>query len=174
MAELRDNTQEQAAIMAAAGADLLMLEMMADVDRTRTVLEAAQTSGLPVWVGFSCRVDEDGGVYLLDGPTLQEGLEAIRDRDVALVSIMHTQVEHISACLDVLAAHWPGYVGVYAHSGHFEAPNWIFDGIISPGEYAAAATSWLDRGAQVVGGCCGIGVEHIRLLKDVVVGSSAG
>jgi S-methylmethionine-dependent homocysteine/selenocysteine methylase len=158
--------------MAAAGADLLMLEMMADVDRTLTVLAAAQSTGLPVWVGFSCRVDEEGGVYLLDGPTLQEGLEAVTDRNVPLVSIMHTQVEDIHACLDVVEAHWPGYVGVYAHSGHFVDPNWIFAEIISPQDYASAAAAWLERGVQVVGGCCGIGVEHIRLLRSVVRSSS--
>jgi S-methylmethionine-dependent homocysteine/selenocysteine methylase len=167
--QLRVNAEEQAAIMADAGADLIMLEMMMDVGRMLIMLESAQKSGLPVWVGFSCEVDEEGVVRLLLGPTLAEGLEAIQDKDVPLVSIMHTEVEDIEACLDVLEAHWSGPVGVYAHSGKFVDPNWIFDGVISPEDYAAAAKTWKQRGVQVIGGCCGIGVEHIELLKDVVV-----
>ncbi len=168
--QLRANMEEQAAIMAAAGADLIMLEMMVDVERTRILVAAAQKSGLPVWVGFSCRRDEDGVVRLLGGQTLEEGIRAIQDQDVPLVSIMHTEVAEIEACLDVLEVIWSGPVGVYAHSGRFVAPNWIFNDIISPESYAAAAASWLARGVQVIGGCCGIGVEHIALLQDLVAG----
>jgi S-methylmethionine-dependent homocysteine/selenocysteine methylase len=57
---------------------------------------------------------------------------------------------------------------VYAHSGKFVEPNWIFNDVISPEDYAAAAKAWKQRGVQVIGGCCGIGVEHIELLGDVV------
>ncbi|MGH3006689.1 MAG: homocysteine S-methyltransferase family protein [Gaiellaceae bacterium] len=28
--------------------------------------------------------------------------------------------------------------------------------------------SWIDRGAQLVGGCCGIRPEHIRALADML------
>ena len=62
--QLQANIEEQAAIMAAAGADLFMLEMMADIERTLIVLAATQKSGLPVWVGFSCRQDEQGDSIL--------------------------------------------------------------------------------------------------------------
>jgi S-methylmethionine-dependent homocysteine/selenocysteine methylase len=57
---------------------------------------------------------------------------------------------------------------VYAHSGKFIEPNWIFNDVISPEDYASAASSWLEQGVQVLGGCCGIGLEHIQLLKDIV------
>lgn len=42
--ELRDGVAAQTAIMADAGADLIMLEMMADVDRFRAVLDGARRS----------------------------------------------------------------------------------------------------------------------------------
>jgi S-methylmethionine-dependent homocysteine/selenocysteine methylase len=167
--QLRANIEEQVAIMAKAGADLIMLEMMADVERMLIVLEAAQKSGLPVWVGFSCHLDDDGEPRLLDGPTLLEGVQAVQDKDVAVVTIMHTEVEYVEACLKVLEANWRGPIGVYAHSGRFVAPNWIFNDVISPEDYVSAADSWLQQGVQVVGGCCGIGFEHIQMLKDVII-----
>ena len=167
--ELQANVEDQSAIMADAGADLIMLEMMADVERMLILLSAAQKSGLPVWVGLSCHLDEQGVVRLLQGPTLAEGIKAIEDQDVPLISIMHTEVEYIDACLDVLQDNWSGPIGVYAHSGDFVAPNWVFNDTISPADYASAATSWLQRGVQIIGGCCGIGVEHIALLKEIVV-----
>jgi S-methylmethionine-dependent homocysteine/selenocysteine methylase len=165
---LRANIEEQAAIMAEAGADLIMLEMMVDIERMLILLAAAKKSGLPVWVGFSCKLDEQGIARLLDGKTLVEGIMAIKDKDVSLVSIMHTEVQDVDPCLDVLEANWLGPVGVYAHSGKWVAPNWIFEDTISPEEYASAAASWMQRGVQVIGGCCGIGFEHIQLLADII------
>jgi S-methylmethionine-dependent homocysteine/selenocysteine methylase len=167
-AELRSNLAEQAAIMASAGADLIMLEMMTDIKRMQIAVNAAQASGLPVWAGVSCRPDASGTMRLLEGPTLAEGLRALRELEIPLVSIMHTEVTDIDACLDVVAAEWAGITGVYAHSGRFVDPHWVFNDTIAPEAYAAAALGWKQRGVQLIGGCCGIGIEHIRALKDVV------
>lgn len=164
LGELRANTAEQVAIMADAGADLIMLEMMADIDQTSVMVEESLAAGLPVWVGFSCQPDEDGTMRLLSGPTLAEGLTAMQGHDIPLVSIMHTEVVDVDACLDVVDNVWNGLVGVYAHSGHFIDPNWIFEDTISPADYTAAALSWRRRGVQVIGGCCGIGLDHMRDL----------
>ena len=45
-------------------------------------------------------------------------------------------------------------------------PEWQFVDIISPEGYLAAAEQWVAMGAQIIGGCCGIGPDHIRLLKS--------
>ena len=29
------------------------------------------------------------------------------------------------------------------------------------------ARTWVDEGAQIIGGCCGIGPEHIRALAQL-------
>ena len=169
LAELRANTVEQARIMAAAGADLLMLEMMAAIDKLLVVLEAAQTSDLPVWVGLTCERDEQGTARLLGGDKLIDAVAAIQDKDVPLISVMHTHTEDVDACLDVVQANWSGPIGVYAHTGDFtEDAKFLGRGVIPPKDYAAAAQGWLQRGVQVIGGCCGIGVDHIAALSEVV------
>jgi methionine synthase I (cobalamin-dependent) len=38
--------------------------------------------------------------------------------------------------------------------------------MISPEDFAAEAQRWLEKGVQLIGGCCGIGPEHIRLLRE--------
>ncbi|MDH3740719.1 MAG: homocysteine S-methyltransferase family protein [Hyphomicrobiales bacterium] len=165
---LRASVEEQTAIMAAAGADLLMLEMMIEMDRMLVTLEAAQTSGLPVWAGLTCQPDETGTMCLSKGDRLTDALAELTARGVPLVSIMHTEVEHIDACLDVLKDHWPGPIGVYAHTGGYADGKWIFDDTISPHDYAENARRWLDRGVQIIGGCCGIRVDHIAELRKAV------
>ncbi len=56
-------------------------------------------------------------------------------------------------------------MGVYAESGGWAAPNWVFDGL-NPAEYLQQATAWAGHGAQLIGGCCGIGPEHVQILAD--------
>ena len=45
-------------------------------------------------------------------------------------------------------------------------PKWQFIDVISPEDYAREALQWVEMGVQVIGGCCGIGPEHIRLLSE--------
>ena len=162
---LLTSAEEEASIMAEAGADLLMLEMMVDIDRMLVTLDAARASGLPVWVGLSCKPDGSDAMTLLRGGLLAEALEAIKGKNVPLVSIMHTEVEHIDASLDIVADRWSGPVGVYAHSTRWHDDGRFFEATVSPEDYAVHAKSWLERGVQVIGGCCGLGVDHIKALK---------
>jgi S-methylmethionine-dependent homocysteine/selenocysteine methylase len=81
---------------------------------------------------------------------------------------MHTEVEYIDACLEVVQSNWSGPVGVYAHSSHSVGHHWIFENTISPADYCAAARRWIDRGVRVIGGCCGIEPRHIEQLAKLV------
>ena len=166
---LAANIADQAAIMAEAGADLIMLEMMVNLDKTLILIEESQKTGLPVWVGFSTKVDENGAVCLWEDEPLTDALEAIKDKNIPLVSIMHTEVQYVDRSLDVLQANWAGPVGVYAHSGPYAEGKWLFDQVIDPADYAGAAQRWIDRGVQIIGGCCGLGVEHMQALKENVI-----
>ena len=126
----------------------------------------SEMAGLPVWVGLSCEPSNDGTMRLLEGEPLGDAIDALKGRNVPLISIMHTEVRDIDACLDIVEGHWDGLVGVYAHTGDYRDMKWIFDGIISPADYAAAAQGWLDRGVNLVGGCCGIWPDHIAAVRE--------
>ena len=102
--QARANYREQAEIMAEAGADLIVLEMMRDIPQTTYALEAALSTGLPVWVGFSARMSGDGSQALLqdspdDGPSLADALEAIRPLGCSVVSVMHTTAQETTPAL---------------------------------------------------------------------------
>ncbi|MEM9061146.1 MAG: homocysteine S-methyltransferase family protein [Pseudomonadota bacterium] len=180
---LRDGAAEQARIMEQAGADLIMLEMMVEIPQMLAVLDGARASSLPVWVGLSCVPDTDGRMCLRSGEFVQTGLvvagtgtllvdaiAALDGYEVPLLSIMHTDVLHVDACLNVVEAHWRGLVGVYAHSGRMVDGAWTFEGTITTDEYAAASERWLKRNVHLVGGCCGIRPDHIAALHPVVYG----
>lgn len=160
--QLRQYIEDQVAIFVKAGAELLMLEMMVDVERMLVTLDAARTSGLPVWVGFSTKVDDEGVVRLWDGPTLREGLDALKDKGVPLISIMHSEVPYIDPSLAVIAAsEWDGPIGVYAHQ-----VGWRSGKVLPPADYATRAEGWIEQGVQVIGSCCGFGVDYIEVLSE--------
>lgn len=160
---------EQAMILAEAGADLLIIEMIEDIAQGSLAIKAALTTGLPVWLGLSCVKNAGGEIMLWEqGHKLTEavGIFAGIGGDAAL--IMHTETEDAADALAALGAGWGGRRGVYAHSGNFVMPNWQFADVISPDAYADAAKRWVGMGADVVGGCCGIGPAHIRRLKETL------
>lgn len=167
-AELSVSAGEQAAIMADAGADLIMLEMMVDIERMLTTLKATQKTDLPVWVGLSCKPNDAGTMCLYQGEPLADALDALAKENVPLVSIMHTEVQYVDRCLDVVGNHWTGPVGVYAHSARWVDHKCYFDNTLTPDEYAASAKNWLERKISVIGACCGLGVDHIAALKRMV------
>ena len=58
-------------------------------------------------------------------------------------------------------------LGCYPSIGapRMEEGVWSFDPSWTPERFAEAAAGWVSRGAQMVGGCCGTGPEHIRALR---------
>lgn len=171
---IASSAAEQAEIMVAAGADLIMLEMMSSVTKMTTMLDAVVPVGKPVWVGLSIG-DEYGTptgdpatVNLRDGEPLVDALAALADYDVDVLNIMHTDVSLIDGCLDVLATHWNGIIGVYAHSGEYVDGHWVFGATMPPERFAAHSTAWNERGVQVHGGCCGTEPEHVAALKAAI------
>lgn len=162
----RVNYRDQARLQAEAGADVIALEMLRDVEMTQAALNAVYAAGVPVWAGYSGVMVGAEPWLFGEEVRLAEALGAVEGQPIEAVTIMHTEVGVVDACLDVVADHWDGPVGVYAHMGRFEIPHWIYDGVISPEEYTEHALRWVDRGVQIIGGCCGVGPEHISHLRE--------
>lgn len=162
----RASYAEQAELLAEAGADLLLLEMMRDIEYSRLAADCAAATGLPVWIGFTCKRDEAGAVVLRGRDSeipLAEAIEPVSAPGAALLAIMHSELDVVADALDIVRERWPGPLGAYPHSGDFVMPNWLFDEVVEPEPFAEAAAGWADR-VRVLGGCCGIGPEHIRTL----------
>jgi len=79
---------------------------------------------------------------------------------------MHTAVPDVPAALQIVRKYWSGPVGVYPESGYFEMPNWNFVDIIDPDDLVSFGRVWVDEGVRLIGGCCGLSVEHIAALSE--------
>jgi S-methylmethionine-dependent homocysteine/selenocysteine methylase len=165
--------REQAGLLAESGVDLIALEMINAQGYGRAALQAAAETGLPVWLGISPFRRIDGTLAGLpdlgDGESFEDLLSALVDSPPAAVTVMHAKPEVILDAIEVIRRHFAGPVGVYAETGDWQPPNWVFDGL-TPAEYLEQAITWADHGARLIGGCCGVGPEHIRMLADRLAG----
>jgi methionine synthase I (cobalamin-dependent) len=154
---------EQAAMLADAGVDLIVLEMF-DA-RWTGALRAARGTGLPVWLGVWTEPGPDGELRAPTGRGFEQDLPALIDDGVEAVIVMHSPLEAVRPALEAIARHWHGPRGAYPHAGHFQRPNWIFTEL-APSVMADHAEAWVRDGARIVGGCCGTRPDHIRAISD--------
>lgn len=156
---------ELAQILKAAGVDLLLLEMMYHPTRTPKVVEAALATGLPVWFGLSARRGDDGRLlsYFSEAEIpLQRIVDMIPARGVDVAGCMHSNVEIVGDTLAAVRKRFKGPLMAYPDSGYFEMPDWHFHDVIAPQRLEQFYRGWLDGGVQIIGGCCGLTVEHIK------------
>ncbi len=166
-ANLRATCEEQASALAEAGVDLIVLEMLQRAEIESVAIDAALATGLPVWAGISCRARKaDGRLTTFDFPDcpFEDVVRMAAAKPVSVLNVMHSEVPDTGPGLDLVRQHWAGVRGAYPNSGYFTRPNWQFVDVITPPELVRAAAGWIAQGAQVIGGCCGIGPAHIRSL----------
>jgi S-methylmethionine-dependent homocysteine/selenocysteine methylase len=173
--QLLADYREQAETIASTGADLIALEMISDASYGRPAIQAALETGLPVWLGISVNPAENGRVPMLGSQEgyLDDLLDELLTPELAAVGIMHSVVEAVNPALDVIRSKWEGAIVAYPHVGDYKPPTWIF-GDITPEAFADEARTWVDHGARIVGGCCGIRPEHIAVLARELGGARTG
>ena len=175
---VRPHFREQAEILTGAGVDLLLLETLgAQTSTIVAIIEEVLDTGLPVWVAVSCVHDGISGEVHLGVEESQSSSEHRRvheplERVAETVSraggsallLMHSDLKAILPGLEVTRKHYPGRRGAYPNAGYWLRPEWSFVDQVSPEDYLDEARAWVATGAQIVGGCCGIGPSHIEAL----------
>ncbi len=159
--------REQCGLLAEAGVDVIALEMMQFHERAVLAFRAARETGLPVWLGVSARKDPDSGAitpFNWPDESFEELLDTLVPLGPSIVHVMHSEIAAVPEAVAMVQDRWDGPVGVYPESGYFTMPNWNFVDVIDPADLLEEARGWVAAGVQIVGGCCGLGPEHIRAL----------
>lgn len=165
------STREQAGLLAEAGVDLIALEMCEKTTFSVAATSAALEIGLPVWIGVSARTHKDGGplsVFSYEDPDFESLVKCLAGYPAMMMNIMHTPVPDVEKAMEVVKRYWNRPVGIYPESGYFTMPNWHFVDVIEPEALVKAAQTWIGNGARMVGGCCGLGPEHISALRQAL------
>jgi methionine synthase I (cobalamin-dependent) len=166
---------ELAELFAASAVDLVLLEMLQDTVHAPRACRAVRASGLPFWIGISCRRDAETG-RLVGFDDSRSAFDAVVDALLpfgpAGVAIMHSPLDAVSPALAALGERWTGPLGAYAEIPYAADPkSKLAPPSVGPETYAAAAREWIALGAVLVGGCCGTTPAHIEALRELVDGS---
>ena len=168
--ELSDAYFELAQILKSSGVDHIMLEMMYNPARVPLVLEAALSTGLPVWFGMSARRAKAGQAIsfdLLEEYPISDIAALIPATGVDVAGFMHTSSEVISEAMVAAAPYFAGPWLAYPDSGYFEMPDWRFVDTIEPDRLAEFYTEWIAQGVRLIGGCCGLTIAHVQAAVRV-------
>ena len=158
--------KEQVQVLVAAGVDLFVVETMMSLQECRAaVLAIRETCDLPVMVSLT--YEEDGRtLYGTDPATAVTVLQSLGADAVgmncstgpeAMFSLMEQMAEY--AVIPLLAKPNAGMP-------ELEDGKTVYH--VEPGEFAAAGRTLVEKGAGILGGCCGTTPEHIRALKEAV------
>ena len=165
---------------AADAPDLILLETLSLVRPSlyRTV-EALQADGLPVWLSFRRCRQGLCGVYgqHWGGPEGDAfGRAALRFEELGVQGLLVNCIppDHVDGMVSYLRDFTDLPLGVYPNLGYFTDDGWQSDRGVGGEEYARMALRWREEGAQIVGGCCGTGPEHIEAARESLEGTSPG
>ncbi len=161
--------------------DVWLIETQSSTAEAHTALKAAARFPRPIWVSYTLK-DEAGRTEpaeLRSGEPVADAVRATVQWGAQAVLFNCSQPEvmaaAVSAGVEALRAIGRGDVriGVYANTFEPEPPSdAAYAGIsemradVSPQRYLAFVEQWLASGASIVGGCCGIGPEHIAEIAE--------
>jgi S-methylmethionine-dependent homocysteine/selenocysteine methylase len=174
---MKPGFKEQLKILSGEGVDLIILEAMSSqADIVETIIECSLESKLPVWLSISCIIDDKTNKVMLGyNDTIDSDTNIYEDFETSInnfskihkgpILIAHSDIEVTGQAVKIAKKKFNGVLGAYPNRGHYEKPHWKFVDNITPSEYLEKVKSWVEDGVQIVGGCCGVGVEEIKAIS---------
>ncbi|TQV77863.1 homocysteine S-methyltransferase family protein [Denitrobaculum tricleocarpae] len=162
-------------------ADFWLVETISSLIEARTVFAGLKPTEKPVWLSFTLEDAIRDVPRLRSGESVEESVQlaAGLGADALLFNCSAPEVMEAAVRLaaDLLAGQGKGIpVGVYANAfveKSDDDPMVANETItpvrkeLTPERYRDFARSWVDAGARIIGGCCGIGPDHIAALRDL-------
>jgi len=155
---LKDFHARRLEVLISTSPDLLALETMPDTFEVEVLLELLSDCSIPYWVSYSCKAGNQTNA----GQSFTEAVSLAKD--AMAVGINCTAPELITDLL--LSAEGVKPFVVYPNSGRsWNAKTKEWEGSSEAGFDELLIKSWISAGAQIIGGCCGIGADEILNLK---------
>ena len=160
--------------------DLILLETLTVV--RPSLMETVQRlldTGLPVWLSFRrcrhglCSVygQHWGGP---EGDAFGRAAARFEQMGAAALMVNCIPPDHVEGMLSYLRDFTDLPLGVYPNLGYYTDEGWRFEPGVGSAEYATMALRWREEGAQIIGGCCGVGPAHVAAARERLADTAPG
>ncbi len=165
--EVKTAYADQARSISDSGADLLVIETQFDMNEVTAAIDGArQVSNLPLVVSLSY----DRGRRTMMGVSPTSAAKQLEALPVDMIGINcgRSLDENLNNLVELRQATTkPIWFKPNAGLPHLDSQGkTVYD--LTPDAMGALVQSWLDAGAQIVGGCCGTTPEHLREIASHV------
>lgn len=159
--------------------DLVLAETQSCIAEIKAFQEVFARCGQPVWISMTLEDDrpQAGAPKLRSGEALEDVFAAIdfNNADAILFNCSQPEVmaDGVSRAAELLPAGVA--IGVYANAFppknadtvQANADSSELRADLTPQRYKEFAEQWQSLGATIIGGCCGVGPEHIEALRQL-------
>jgi S-methylmethionine-dependent homocysteine/selenocysteine methylase len=159
--------------------DLWLAETQSSIVEARAIHAGLPKDGKPFWLSFTLKdEDTDEVPRLRSGEPVADAAEAAAQLGVQVLLFNCSQPEVIGAAIDTarqtfellgVAIQIGAYANAFPPQPKEATANDGLDPLredLDPPGYLHWAADWQARGASHLGGCCGIGPEHIAVLAQ--------
>ncbi len=154
--------------------DIWLAETLSTLGEAELIGELLADDDRPLWLSFT--LNDEGGAMLRSGETIEAaaalaielGAKAILF-NCSAPEVMEEAVQRAKITLRDARIEIGVYANGFAHSEQQVDANAGLRQIrsdLGPPQYLDWAKKWVAAGATMVGGCCGIGPEHIKALSE--------
>jgi len=162
-------------------------ETLSSIEEAELVREVIGQDGKPLWLSFTLRDDAAAAglaPQLRSGQTVAAAVAAAARLGAQAILFNCSQPEVMGAAVRVAMEENRAFpakaqlsVGVYANAfapfameSEANANSELHDirSDLTPAGYLAWVKDWISQGARIVGGCCGIGPEHILAIRNAI------
>lgn len=167
MEELEEVFGDQAAALAAAGADAIIIETIADIKEFKASVLGARgrLPGIPLIAHMT--FDENG--LSLSGTSVEIFAAVAEDLDVDAVGInCSLGPDQLLPVFKRLAARTSKPLSVEPNAGKPEYDGQRTSYRMGPEDFGRYVEDFADCGASIIGGCCGSGPEHVRAMARML------
>ena len=148
-------------------------ETLSSLSEAELVGELIAPTGKPLWLSFTLDDGHPGTkARLRSGESVTEAALLAQRLGAAAILFNCSQPEVMADAVRAARAATDLAIGVYANAfppqpEEAEANAVLLDirADLDPAGYAGFAAAWKHAGATILGGCCGIGPEHIAALR---------
>lgn len=150
-----------------SSADILACETIPCFQEARVLSEILENAKKPAWISFSCK----DGKHISDGTPIATCAAYFAHHPVVFaIGVNCTSPEFISELIrSIKMKSGNKKIVVYPNSGavyHAESKTW--SGLTDLSSCESMVKEWMESGADIIGGCCGIGPQQIKAMSKII------